>query len=98
MSKDEKVSVEMSKEQKEKVVAVLAKEENKKKTVKVQLYAAHNRNGVAYGPGFAVEVPAEIAGSLIAADHNAVMARLKENQSSDKLIEIIGRGISRTVR
>lgn len=93
----EKVTVEMTEEQKEKVVDILAKEEPKVELIKVNLGFGHSRNGVKYGPGWA-NVPSNIAGSLMAADHNALMSELKRNQSAEHLIEIVGRGVTRVVK
>jgi hypothetical protein len=96
MSKEKKVQVEMTEEQKEKVVDILAKEEPKKpvKMVEVELRFGHNRNNIQYGPGKVI-VPEEIGSSLFSADYNAYLSRLKETESSNKMIEIIGRGITK---
>jgi len=95
MAKDkETVTVEMTEAQKNKVVDFLAKEAPVTTTKKIFLNFEHERNNYKYGPG-TVDVASDIAGSLEAADHQAMVYLLKQNQSSSTMIEILGRGISR---
>jgi hypothetical protein len=92
MAKDT-ITVEMTNEQKNKVVDFLAKEQVLP-TKSMFLNFQHNRNNKKYGPG-TVDVPGELAGALEAADHQAMVYLLKQNQSSNTMIEILGRGVSR---
>lgn len=97
MAKEEKkVSLEMTESQKEKVVDILAKEEKKapEPMVEVDLRFEHNRNGQPYGPGKVI-VPEGVGSSLFAADYNAYVSRLREMESTNKMIEIISRGVTK---
>ncbi len=98
IEKDE-VSVVMTKTQKEKVLKLLAEDEAKKapiETVKVHLSFEHTRNERKYFG--LVEVPADLAASLLVADQRFLQARLRENQSNDNLVEIVGRGHTRIIK
>jgi hypothetical protein len=99
MSKDKVVSVEMTEDQKNKVVDMFAKEKAvvEKKFVKVDLLHSHKVNGHRYGPGV-VQVPEELQGHLEVGDQKATVARLKENISTNTQLEILSRGISRIVK
>jgi hypothetical protein len=95
VKKDDLVSVEMTQAQKEKVAKILLADEDKAKAKKemsvVTLKFDHYRNGVQYGPG-QVRVNSSLASSLAAADDRAYEMRLKENQTDNHLIKIIGHG------
>jgi hypothetical protein len=97
--KEDIISVEMTQAQKDKVVDLFAQEKAKaeKKFVTMNLMYQHKINGTKYGRGVA-KVPEELAGHLQAADHKAMVARLKENISTNTELEILSRGISRVIR
>lgn len=94
---EKKVSVEMTEEQKAKVVDILAKETPSTEKKTINLLQGHRINGVPYGPGD-VEVPAAIAGTLLSNDHQALQSRLREMVSGNHNVEILGRGLTRAVR
>ncbi len=90
------VVVEMTESQKNKVVDFLASEE-KAPDRSMFLNFQHERNNKKYGPGRTL-VPGVLAGALEAADNQAMLFLLKQNQSSDTMIEILGRGLTRVVK
>ena len=96
----DEVSLTMTKAQKEQVVKLFAAEAEKKntvvETVSVQINFEHTRNDKKYFG--LVKVPADLAASLMVADQRYLEARLRENQSRDGLVEIVGRGVSRIVK
>lgn len=97
--KEETVTVEMTKEQKEKVVALLAKDKEKSEPVPqetIYLRFEHSRNNVKYSG--TVTVPADLASSLAVADQKAFESRIRENQGGDHLVEIMGRGVTKVIR
>lgn len=94
---EKKVSVEMTEEQKAKVVDILAKETPSTEKKWVDLLQEHRINGIPYGPG-KVEVPVAIAGTLLSNDHQALQSRLREMVSGNHNVEILGRGLTRAVR
>jgi len=94
---EKKVSVEMTEQQKSKVVDILAKETQTTEKKWVRLLTQHRINGVPYGPG-EIEVPAAMAGLLLANDHKAMDSRIREMHSGESNVEIVGRGITRAVR
>lgn len=94
---EKKVSLEMTEEQKNKVVDILAKESSPTEMKTVDLLQEHRINGVPYGPGI-TEAPAVIAGTLLSNDHQALQSRLREMTSGNHNVEILGRHITRTVR
>jgi hypothetical protein len=92
------VSVQMTDAEKEAFVSFMAKREADAKPeqqVEINLRTSHRRNGRLFGPGTVV-VAESIAGSLISADAKWLNGRLKVHESGNHLIEIIGRGVSRT--
>lgn len=93
---EKKTSLEVTEAQKEKIVDLFAKEAANKNTEpkEVTLFHEHRINGIPYGPG-TLKVPANIAGTLLANDQSMTTARLKEMSSDNKMIEILGRGLSR---
>ena len=93
---EKKTTIELTEKQKEKVVELFAKEEAPKTYTFVDLMFQHEINNVKYGPGN-TSVPSDMAGTLTSADNKALTFRLKENQSSNTMIEIMGKGISRIV-
>lgn len=95
--KEDKVTLEMTTEQKKKVVEILAKESEPKVMKTITLVFQHERNNVKYGPG-TIEVEAGMASSLFVADQARFNNRLKENEGGDHLVEIIGAGHTRKIR
>jgi hypothetical protein len=91
---DVKVAVSMTSEQAKEFANFLAQKETNDKAkeqaakgseqVLIQLRYQHRRNRVPYGPGQCY-CAAEIADSLIAADHKALQFHLRESQSNDHL-------------
>lgn len=93
-AKEALVSVEMTEAQKEKVVAILAGQDQAKKDaqeaeeiVEVNLRFAHRRNGTTYGPG-RIHVRADVGASLHVADEAHYASRLAENDGGKHLIEL----------
>lgn len=105
MAKEKKtVSVEMTEDQKEKVIAHLAKEEIKEESktvddemVAVELRVWHKHNGRPYGPGRVV-VPRWLGDLLLHNDDNAVQGRIKESMDSKHMLQILQSGKSRPVK
>lgn len=89
-------SIEVTEDQKNKIVDMFAKEKAAVTKVKVNLLFGHRINGTSYGPGDC-EVNSDMVGHFQAADQNALNSRLKENESSSGMVEILGRGITRKV-
>jgi hypothetical protein len=74
-------------------------EEKAKKGAEVLLNLGfqHRRNGKKFGPGM-TRVPEEFAGSLEAADTQALRAKLRENQTDEHLFEVVARGQQRRIK
>lgn len=102
MAKEEKMAtLEVTEEQKAEIVAFMAKKKEKaddavvsKQLVTINLNFEHQRNETKYFGK--VSVASDLAASLIVADQKMLEARLRENQSNDHLIKIIGRGMAQT--
>lgn len=102
MTKEEKkTTIEVTEAQKEEIVQLFAKKQEQKeqagKTVKMNLSFGHSINGKHYGPGETI-VPAELEGHFESGDYKALQMRLRENQSSEEMVQILGRGITRKVK
>lgn len=99
-----KVSVEMTEDQKKKVVEFLLKEEKaasaKDKTeprVEFNLRFAHYVNGVQYGPG-KVSVPESLGSTLYGQDIKALEGEMKVGHFTDNMIQIIQGGTPKITR
>lgn len=102
MAKEKKVvSVEMTEDQKDRVVEILAKEEEKKvsetQMIEINLRFQHRRNGNTYGPG-RVRVAEDMGYSMLSADEKALESRIKENEGGERLVHIIGQGQSKVTK
>jgi len=94
---DKKVSVEMTEEQKEKVVEILAAEPPKEKErAEVSLRYAHWINGTQYGPG-TIQCDADIASALYSQDYNKYLSMLSQQDSKLTQIAMSPSGI-RTIK
>lgn len=101
--KDKTVMVEMTEEQKNEFVNFKASQKPKEAAVpepleSIFLKFEHTRNGIKHGPGQTTEIPAGLASSLLAADQEALKARLREHESHEGIAEILGYGQSRRVK
>lgn len=94
---ESKVSVEMTPEQKDKVVAFLAGLEPvvpvEKPKVDVTLRFSHYRNGLRYGPGRCI-LDSDLGNSLYVADQTAYMSELSQADSRIVKIAMMQNGIT----
>lgn len=99
-----KVSVEMTEDQKKKVVEFLLKEEEEKAArekaepkVEFNLRFAHFVNGIQYGPG-KVRVTESLGGTLYGQDIKALEGEMKVGHFTDNMIQIIQGGTPKITR
>lgn len=100
----ELVSVEMTPEQRDRIVRILADEKLEKVEAKpegvfsMHLIYRHRINGKVYGPGNKVEVPESLVGHLQVAEQRSKDAELSLNTSSNRVYEVLQSGQSVPVR
>lgn len=98
------VSVEMTSEQRDRIVKILADEKIKAKAdedmgqFKMDLLFQHNINGKRFGPGRAVLVPEFLVGQLMYQENKAKEHELNLNQSQKRSFEIMQSGQAVPVR